>query len=360
MEDLIMTDFFFNLTKDFHSNVFFCSQVSNREDGFTRSWEYFLNNNNEIAQSITDYVAESSGRLEPSEFVEAIDQSRFSFKHHAGMQPDLVLLCKKYCIVCEHKLSSVQGNDQLPTYLKFRHPEKPLFVIYITNRTDEIIDESILLCQNYLKPKDSFYNYYLWKNFYPFVKNHSGKLAEDFIEFMELLKMKPLNFNGWGDIFKDQKEMKNFEHALEPIKYYLVEELKAIPLLKNLSLQIRVPKRMRIQVIHLFAAESSGYMDIELNEPRLFFQLKRNVQNIEQIKNLADISGEIDNNLGQISVRTLKNFKPDSNGLIILREYSIELKNILVKDMPRTQENIKAFSRKCLQHLETSDSNVFK
>jgi hypothetical protein len=356
-----MINYFQLKKREFVPNVFASLRRSKLEDRFTRSWEYLLNANKELGQSIVDYIAKSCGRLESSVFLEAIDQSRFSFNHKTNRQPDLVLLCEKYCIVCEHKITSRQGDKQLETYLQFKHKNKPLYVTYISNRTDEILDESILLSENYLKPENSEYHYYRWEEFFPIVKRHTGYLIKEFAMFMKSLSMEKITIDGWGDIFNDEKEREKFKVALEPSKFFLAADTGGDqhpdP---KLGFHIRVFKVMRTQVLRLFADKSDDHLDLELDGPGLFLQVKRHTENRSQVKNLREINDEIDTTLGLISARTIKDSKPDGNKLIIMREYSIGLDKILAQDMSETQKKIKAFAHECTKHLRTSDRNLFQ
>jgi len=349
--------YYFRKIKAFTPNLFACSLKSKLEDRFTRMWEYMLNNNHEISQSIVDYLLDSAGRTMASRFKEAIDQSRFSFNHKR--RPDLVLDCDNCCIVCEHKITSRQGDGQIPTYLRFLHREKPLYVAYISNRTDEKISNLIRSSENYLKPLKSNYPYYLWEDLYKIISKHSDNLTNDFIHFMEMLEMNPYSFNGWGNIFSDPNEREKLKYALKPAKFFLSNVTGGTAKYDPLGFHVRVYKKMLIQVIRLFVDKTSEYLDAEYSTPRLFLHLKRNVANASQIENLTLVNKDINGSLCIITVRTIKNDKPDNNKLAILREYSVGLDKILTPEMVQTQNNFKSFCRECFEHLKLIDGNIF-
>jgi hypothetical protein len=349
--------YYFRKIKDFTPNLFACSLRSKLEDRFTRLWEYMLNSNHGIAQSIVDYLLDTDGRGMTSRFVEAIDQSRFSFNHKR--RPDLVLDCDNCCIVCEHKITSRQGDGQIPTYLRFLHREKPLYVLYVSNRTDEKISNLIISSGKYIKPLKSNYPYYLWEDFYKIISKYNDNLTNDFIHFMEMLNMNPFSFNGWGNIFVDPEERGKLKYALKPAKYFLSNATGGTAKNDPFGFHVRVYKKMLIQVIRLFIDKTSNYLDTEHSGPRLFLHLKRNVTDASQIENLTLANKDINGSLGIITIKTIKNDKPDSNKLVILREYSVGLDKILNHEMIKTQNNFKSFCRECFEHLKSIDGNIF-
>lgn len=338
-------------------NIFTISQKLSQEDRFTLHWEYLLNRLPELGQLLIDYLSETSG-IDNSRFLEALDQSRFSFNKKD--RPDLMIFCEDYCIVCEHKLWSPLGKNQLQRYCELTHTEKQLYVVLITNKIGEKINNKVLDAPNYLKPLKSKYPYYLWENFYPFVQGCKKNLAREFAEYMDTLVMTPWEFKAWDDIFVVETAAEQFRKLLETAIHYFKEEIRPQKSPKDpvsLGFQIQKPQDLPIRVIHFLADKTPGHLDHGLNGRGIFLEVKGK-KDSEGLKDLGYLKEDINTGLGKITIRSPENRQPDSKNYILLREYAVNLENILRPNMKDSEERILTFSRECLKHLFATVHNL--
>lgn len=342
---------------DTKPNIFTISPKLTQEDRFTLHWEYLLNRLPELGQLLIDYLSETSG-IDNSIFLEALDQSRFYFSKR--VRPDLMIFCKDYCIVCEHKLMSPLGKTQLQRYCELSHTEKQLYVLLITNKIDEKINDKVLDAPNYLKPLKSKHPYYLWEKFYPFVQACEKNLAKEFAKYMDDLGMAPWISSAWNDIFIDETSAKQFRKLLETAIHYFKEKIRPKKSPKDpvsLGFQIQKPQNLQIRVIHFLADKTPGHLDHGLNGRGIFLEVKGK-KDSEGLKDLGYLNEEINSNLGIITIRTPEIRQPDSNNYILLREYAVNLENVLRPNMKDSEERILTFSRECLEHLKKSIKEI--
>jgi hypothetical protein len=342
-------------------NIFMISSELKPEDRFTISWEYLLYRLPELGQTLINYISENSG-IGSSRFVEALDQSKFAFSNKD--KPDFLILCQDYWIVCEHKLNSPEKNDQLKRYCDLIHPEKELYVLFISNKIGEKIDDVVFNNPKYLRPSNSIIPYYQWESFYHIVKSSDHILAKEFTEYMEDLGMDPWPFDG-NDPFVDETAGKQFKNTLKPIMRFFKDETnpkssQMDPVSLGFSIRKPDPKIFPIRVFHLIADKTPGHLNHGLKGRGIFLEIKGHTDS-NRIKKLPDSKEIIETDIGQITTREPEYQKPDSGGYILLREYAISLENVLVSDDKKaTEGNILTFSKECLKHLRNTIKNLSK
>ena len=185
------------------------------EDKFTSSLTYLINNIPEVGQAFTSLLAKGSGLRTPT-FIRAEDHP----EGDAESKPDLLLHCKQFDILCEHKLDSKLGRNQLERYLRLWKKNGRTRVALITNwDTPEAISEDVLCDKDYLKPINSTTPYFSWQSLYPIVADRPEPLAKEFASYMKGMGMAPtLLPKSWDNLFTDQQARIAFQEITKNLK----------------------------------------------------------------------------------------------------------------------------------------------
>ena len=116
------------------------------EDQLTAYWDYVLSAVPRLGQAFVDEVCRLS-ELKPSTFVGAIPQPVGDAKNH----PDLLLQCRDYSILFEHKIDSALGPRQLHRYLTLAKARGWKLALLAARRTD--IDDEVGRAREFVYPK---------------------------------------------------------------------------------------------------------------------------------------------------------------------------------------------------------------
>jgi hypothetical protein len=186
------------------NNIFLLRHIQQEEDFFTSALECLLNRVPELGQKIVDYLCQNRGLSESPIFQSAIDHPYFGNWRN---KPDFLLRCETLDIICEHKLESNLGCNQLERYLELAEDqEQSTYLTLISNKLcGEQISDHIRSSKKYLQPQTR--SHFLWQDLYPLVAEHPDQLAQDFKELMAGFGMAPTApITGWENLFDIQYE----------------------------------------------------------------------------------------------------------------------------------------------------------
>jgi hypothetical protein len=178
------------------TNIFLLRYIPANEDFFTAALEYLLNEVPELGQEIVDYICQDSVQ-KGLKFKKAIDHPSLGDPKN---KPDLLLQCEGGNIICEHKLESNLGANQLERYLGLaKLQEIPTHLALISNK-NHLVPDAILESEQYLKLSGR--KHFLWQDIYPIVANHPHRLAQHFKQLMaEFGMVQHTPIAGWENLF---------------------------------------------------------------------------------------------------------------------------------------------------------------
>jgi hypothetical protein len=194
-------------------NVFLVSPALGPEDRFTAHWHYLLDNHPELGQRVADALADAGG-LPRSRYLGAEDHPSFTRED----QPDFLLRCEDYELLCEHKLDAGLQERQLERYLTLSRPGRTVHVVFIANQPDIALSQEVLDHPRYLRPAGAR-PYFLWEQLFPLVQSTGGRLAAEFAAYMARLDMEPWPVAGaWGDPLIDPFAAARLKALYGPLK----------------------------------------------------------------------------------------------------------------------------------------------
>lgn len=333
-------------------NIFTISPYMCLEDRFTLYWEYLLYHNYDLGQEVVNYIADQTG-IPRSLYTKCQDHPFFN-----GVdQPDLMLVCEDYDLICEHKIESPLGDRQLQRYCELK-TDKTSYVILISNSGDTVIDQDVLDNSKYLKPNKSSCSYFLWENFYPIIKNSPSHIAKEFCEYMDNEGMIPWDFGEWGDPFTDEQAKEQFRQIWMPVIQFFkslnppAKVCKIDPMGIGLQIQRPTPD---LRLIYFSVKKNPLRFSTGLNGRGISMKVYGTENEGDTIKLLPEIEERISGMDGAIyHVKSSKTQKPDSRGYIRMREYGIELDHILIPDITVAKNRLVDFVETSKKHLDNT------
>lgn len=240
-------------------NVFLIKPKLEAEDRFTAHWVCLLGNHPEIAQVVVNQLATSIG-LKPSRILEVIDHPR----GWSAERPDCLLRTEDYDILCEHKLNSPLGKNQLDRYLALAGSKKS-YLALISNQTISV-PEAVLQNPHYLWPKARHsQGHFLWRDFYHLTKQSRSMLVKQFREYMDSLGMNPWSWGTFGDPFVDAEAAQRFRDLYEPVVATLRSMgISSVRRNNSLGLQIRYPVE-EVPLLYVTPTQWDGSLDLPLS-----------------------------------------------------------------------------------------------
>ena len=97
------------------SNIFLLPPNLDKKERFAASWEYLLENIPDLGQDFVDFLTQRSGKPS-STFVKSVSHPFFA----SSIEPDLLLECKDFDIICDHRLESQLNKLSLDSLFNFR------------------------------------------------------------------------------------------------------------------------------------------------------------------------------------------------------------------------------------------------
>ena len=178
-------------------NIFYIDPTLGPEDTLTAYWHYLLSVVPGLGQKFVDAVCESSG-LASSVFIGAIDHPIGNSQN----RPDLLVQCRDWSLLFEHKLDSPVGPRQLHRYVDLATARGWKFALLAAGRVE--IDHELLSSAAFVSPRDTERpSHFLWQDLHPILASANHHLASEFSEFLELNKLGRFSWSGLGDPFID-------------------------------------------------------------------------------------------------------------------------------------------------------------
>jgi hypothetical protein len=183
------------------TNIFLLRYIPTDEDFFTAAFEYLLNEVPDLGQEIVEYLCQKSVQKN-LKFQKAIDHPSLGDLRN---KPDLLLQCEGGNIICEHKLESNLGANQLERYLNLAKLQKPHTYLALISNRNHLIPNIVLESDQYLR--GNIKKHFLWQDIYPIVANHPHRLAQDFKQLMaEFSMVQNTPITGWENLFDPELE----------------------------------------------------------------------------------------------------------------------------------------------------------
>lgn len=326
-------------------NVFLIKPKLEAEDRFTAHWVCLLGNHPEIAQSVVNQLAKSIG-LTPSRILEVIDHPR----GWSAERPDCLLRTEDYDILCEHKLNSPLGKNQLERYLALASSKKS-YLALIANQTISVPD-AVLQNPHYLWPKErQSHGHFLWQDFYHLTRQSRGMLVRQFREYMDSLGMNPWSWGTFGDPFTDVEAAQRFRDLYEPIVAKLRSmNISAVRRSNSLGLQIRYPVE-EVPLLYVTPTQWDGSLDLPLSG--------RLMHATAWVKGQKRIFPEVDCFLKNDPPRTFVSALPDVTAnwredLYAELSFHSGLDDILVRNPKSSSENLAAVILGVIDYLKSN------
>lgn len=194
------------------TNIFMMPSSLGDEDRFTASLHYLIESAPEVGQQLVNAL-HSDANMPSTTFVRAVDHP----KSGNECRPDFLLECKDYDIICEHKLMSPLGDQQLERYLSTPwHRQKYVALISLGHCN---VAQSVRENPNYIRPREG--SHFNWRDLYPAISTGHGKIEKEFATYMRSLGMRPLELpKGWGDLFTCKTTAEAFGMQFQSIRDY--------------------------------------------------------------------------------------------------------------------------------------------
>lgn len=216
-------DFSISLNKDSEDDKKF-----EEENYFTEAFKIVLQNNPKFTKTLLLNIVEKNkkDKILWSKLQES-DKFSVSRESFGNKRPDLkICLSDSTSVLIEIKLNSKQGKNQLNKYLKLGK-----YLLYITLHPERLEDKIIR--------DKNFVEHCRWYEIHQAVEEYLNKkneaqdiyqnnfLLQEFKEFMEEKKMKPIDISGIEAF--DEKIINTYDNLLE-LKSEILEKLKELEL----------------------------------------------------------------------------------------------------------------------------------
>jgi hypothetical protein len=184
-------------------NIFMIDPALGPEDALTAYWHYLLSVVPGLGQSFVDEVCRSSG-LAVSEFMGAIDHPY----GNSDNRPDLLLQCRDWSLLFEHKYLSPVGRGQLDRYVALAQSRGWKLALMAAERIE--VGDDVVKSPTFVKPSDPGRpNHFFWQDLHPLLANVDHHLASEFSEFLELNGLGRFSWAGIGNPFVDDGAAKS-------------------------------------------------------------------------------------------------------------------------------------------------------
>jgi hypothetical protein len=190
-------------------NIFHSNAIPGDEDRFTAHWHYLLDCHPELGQRVLDRIADRCGLLR-TKFQGAEDHPWFTIES----RPDFVLRGEAYDVLCEHKLDAGLGELQLERYCALVTEQRRAHVVLI-GKAPVVVPTALIDSAVYRGPKahptsSGICGHFLWEDFHDLVADTPGRLAADFLAYMNGLGLEPWVWGAIGDPFTSEDARGHF------------------------------------------------------------------------------------------------------------------------------------------------------
>ncbi|NUN65135.1 hypothetical protein HCU40_10300 [Pseudanabaena biceps] len=252
------------------SNIFLLPPNLNKKERFAAFWEYLLENIPDLGQDLVDFLTQRSGKAS-SALIRASSYPDIS----GDVQPDILIECQDFDIVCDHRLDSELSKHSLDALFQYAKAQpKTTYVVLISNCY--CLLEPELLASNeakkyYLKPHDEVnasMPYFCWQDIYALVSQSETRLAYQFAEYMHFMDMQPWQHKVWGNLFLNPDVAASFSrHWLPTIKHFASIDIVAKTTGYS-ALEIIYPFPW-LQLLYVYATRSVQHNDLQSVSPYL-------------------------------------------------------------------------------------------
>jgi hypothetical protein len=344
------------------SNIFLLSPNLTKKERFAASWEYLLENIQDLGQEFVDFLTQRSGQAS-SKFIGAVHNAFLA----AAIKPDLLLHCQDFDIICSHLLESELTHHSLDNLLVLaRFQSKNTYVALITNSYC-LIEPEILASENakryYLQPQnysDSSMPYFCWQDIYALVAQRQERLAHEFTEYMHFMDMQPWQHSTWGNLFLSPELAKKFSEQWGlTLDYFHYKDIAIAKHSGYNALEINYPLPW-LQLLYIYTTRSVSHNDLQSISPYLVATVWIKGDDRDQIRAFRGISdsftlqGHDDIN---IEIRAsladgLWMIKSTSRPKLAATYYT-SLDRVASKDLDKMQQNLLAFTQAIITHAKS-------
>ncbi|GBO52319.1 hypothetical protein APA_5409 [Pseudanabaena sp. lw0831] len=346
------------------SNIFLLPPNLDKKERFAASWEYLLENVPDLGQDFVDFLTQRSGKPS-STFVKAVSYPFYA----SGIQPDILLECQDFDILCDHYLESQLSKLSLDAlFILAESQPKKTYIAVISNSYCLIEPEmlaGVSAKQYYLQPYDdvnSSMPYFCWQDVYALVAQKQERLAHEFAEYMHFMDMQPWQHREWGNLFLNPDVAKTFSQQwAQTIDYF--QEMKIDAKLSGYSaLEVIYPLPW-LQLLYIYAARSVSHNDLQAVSPYLVATIWIKGDAKAQIQAFHGISDRFtlpDNNHITVEIRAsladgLWMTKAGSRPKLAATYYT-SLDRLVTSDSLQIQQNLLAFTKAVFTHAQSLES----
>lgn len=346
------------------SNIFLLPPNLSRKERFAASWEYLLENIQDLGQELVDFLTQRSGK--PSSlFVNAVSYPFLS----SDIQPDLILKCQDFDIICDHRLESELTKHSLDAYfILAKFQEKPTYVVLISNSYCQIAPETLAsdaAQRYYLQPRDNVNSsmpYFCWQDLYALVAQKEQRLAHEFAEYMHFMDMQPWQHSSWGELFLNPDVATSFSEQWSQTIEYFQEKGISSKRSGYSALELNYPLPW-MQLLYIYAARSVQHNDLQSVSPYLVATIWIKGDESEQIRAFQGISDHFtlqENNDISVEIRASL-----ADGLWMMKTgtrpklaatYYTSLDRLVSPDLEQMQHNLLAFTKAVFAHATSLQS----
>ena len=343
------------------SNIFLLPPNLNKRERFAASWEYLLENIPDLGQEFVDFLTQRSGKPSSS-LIKAVSYPFFG----ADLQPDLLLECQDFDIVCDHRLESELSNLSLDVLLNLVHSQPKKTYIVVISNSYCLIDPKILAGsesqKHYLQPRDDInlpMPYFCWQDVYALVAQRQERLAHEFAEYMHFMDMQPWQHNGWGDLFLNPSVADRFKAQWAQTIGYFQKQAIETKSSGYSALEVISPLPW-LQLLYIYAARSVSHSDLQSVSPYLVATVWIKGDEREQIHAFHGISAQFilpENNQVTVEIRAsladgLWASKSGSRPKLAATYYT-SLDRIVSNDYEQMQKNLCGFTQAVFNHAQS-------
>ncbi len=346
------------------SNIFLLPPNLDKKERFAAFWEYLLENILDLGQDFVDFLTQRSGKPS-STFVKAASYPIFE----SELQPDMLLECQDFDIICDHRLESQLNKLSLDALFILANSQPKKTYIAIISNSYCLIEPEILAGvfakQYYLQPYDdgnSSMPYFCWQDIYALVAQKRQRLALEFAEYMHFMDMQPWQHSEWGNLFLNPDVAKTFSQQwAKTINYFQEMAIDAKPSGYS-ALEIIYPLPW-LQLLYIYAARSVSHNDLQAVSPYLVatIWIKGEAKaQIQAFHGLCDRFTLPDHHHITVEIRAsladgLWTTKAGSRPKLAATYYT-SLDRLVALDSRQIQQNLLAFTKAVFTHAQSIEN----
>jgi hypothetical protein len=346
------------------SNIFLLPPNLDKKERFASFWEYLLENIPDLGQDFVDFLTQRSGKPS-STFVKSVSHPSFS----SVLQPDMLLECQDFDIICDHHLESQLSKLSLDAlFILAKSQPKKTYIAVISNSYCLIEPEilaSVSAKQHYLQPYDdvnSSMPYFCWQDIYALVAQKEERLAYEFAEYMHFMDMQPWQHSEWGNLFLNPDVAKIFSQQwAKTINFFQEMQIATKPSGYS-ALEVVYPLPW-LQLLYIYVARSVAHTDLQSVSPYLVATIWIKGDQKAQMQAFHGICDRMtlpDNNHITVEIRAsladgLWMSKAVSRPKLAATYYT-SLDRLVSSDSRQMQQNLLAFAKAVFTHAQSVQS----